>query len=49
MCPSMIRKCYNSIEAIYKESLTEMYWRIEYEQMRMYDPYVHTKIYKGFT
>ena len=31
MCPSMIRKCYNSIETIYKEVLTDVYWKVEYE------------------
>ena len=31
MCPSMIRKCYNTIELIYKEILTEVFYRVEYE------------------
>ena len=31
MCPSMIRKCYNSIELIYKEVLTDIFWRVEYD------------------
>lgn len=48
MCPSMIRKCYNSIEAIYKEVLTDYFWRVEYDQMRIKDPYIHSKPMKGF-
>jgi len=31
MTPIMIKKCYNTIEMIYKEILTEKYWRIEYD------------------
>ena len=45
----MIRKCYNSIETIYKEVLTDVFWRVEYDQMRMKDPHVHTRILKGFS
>lgn len=29
--PQMIKKCYNTIEMIYKEMLTNDYWRIEYD------------------
>ena len=42
MTPSMTKKCYASIEAIYKELLSEDYWRIEYDKMRANDPYVCT-------
>jgi hypothetical protein len=31
IAPGMIKKCYNTIEIIYKEILTEAYWRIEYD------------------
>ena len=48
MTPSMIKKCYSSIEMVYKEILTENYCRIEYEAMRLNDPYVCTRIPKGF-
>lgn len=43
----MIRKCYNSIEMVYKEVLTEAYWKREYALMRMNDPYVVKQIPKG--
>ena len=31
IAPAMIKKCYNTIEMIYKEILTESYWRVEYD------------------
>lgn len=31
LVPQMTRKCYNTIEMIYKEILTTEYWRIEYD------------------
>ena len=31
IAPVMIMKCYNTIEMIYREILTEAYWRIEYD------------------
>ena len=40
--PQMTKKCYNSIELIYKEMLTENYWREEYDKMRVTDPYICT-------
>ena len=40
LTPIMIKKCYNTIELIYKETLTDQYWRIEYDQMRANDPNV---------
>ena len=49
MIPSMTKKCYNSIEMVYKEILTEAYWRKEYEQMRLNDPYVCRIVPKGNT
>ena len=49
MTPSMTKKCYASIEAIYKELLSENYWRIEYDKMRANDPYVCTQPPRGFT
>ena len=49
MVPSMTKKCYNSIELIYKEVLTDNYYRIEYEKMRLNDPYIVTTVPRGFT
>ena len=34
---------------VYKEILTEAYWRKEYDQMRRDDPYVQRTIPKGHT
>lgn len=49
MIPSMTRKCYNSIEMIYKEILTDAYWRLEHDAMRRNDPYVCKVVPKGAT
>ena len=49
MTPSITKKCYSSIEAIYKEFLTEDYWQLEYDRMRANDPYVCTQPPRGFT
>ena len=49
MAPSMIKKSYCTIEAIYREILSEAYWRIEYDKMRVNDPYVCTQPPRGFT
>ena len=35
----MIKRAYNSIEAIYKEILSENYWQLEFESMKAADPY----------
>ena len=31
LLPSFTKKCYNSIEMVYKEVLTETYWKKEYD------------------
>jgi len=49
MIPSMTRKCYNSIEMVYKEVLTLQYWRLEYDNMLKKDPYVCRVVPKGAT
>lgn len=49
LVPIMTKKCYNTIEMIYKEVLTERYWRIEYDKMRLNDPHVCTQIPRGHT
>ena len=49
MTPSITKKCYASIEALYKEFLTESYSHLEYDRMRANDPYVCTQPPRGFT
>ena len=49
MVPAMSKKCYNSIEMIYKEVLTDEYWRHEYDLMRTNDPHVCKVVPRGFT
>lgn len=49
MVPAMTKKCYTSIEVIHKEVLTENYWKLEYEKMRLNDPYIVTVVPRGFT
>ena len=49
IAPVMIKKCYSSIELIYKEILTENYWKDEYDKLRLHDPYVCTTVPRGFT
>ena len=49
MAPPMTRKCYNSIEMVYKEVLTETYWKLEYDQMRANDPNVCKVVPRGMT
>jgi len=45
----MTKKCYNSIEMIYKEVLTEAYWKKEYDAMRKDDPYTQKVVPKNHT
>lgn len=49
MLPSMTRKCYSSIEMVYKELLTDSYYKKEYDYMRRNDPYLHKTIPKGLS
>lgn len=49
MVPSMVKKCYNSIEVAYKEMLSDEYWRIEYDQMKANDPHVVKNVPRGMT
>ena len=49
MVPIMVRKCYNSIEMVYKEVLTEAYWKVEYDQMRKKQIYTAKTFPKGLT
>jgi len=45
----MTKKCYNSIEMVYKEVLTEAYWKKEYDAMRKDDPYTQKVVSKNYT
>ena len=49
IAPTMIKKSYGTIEAIYKEILTESYYKIEYDKMRVNDPYICSQPPRGFT
>ena len=45
--PKMTRKCYNSIELAYQELLSESYWKIEYEAMKIDNPYICKEAPRG--
>lgn len=49
LTPVMTKKCYNVIEMVYKEILTEAYWRQEYDLMRLNDPNVCRTVPRGLT
>lgn len=44
----MIKKCYKTMEVIFRDTLTEKYWRIEYDNLMANNPYIVTEPFKGF-